>query len=67
MNKILKRQETLIAIFSLLVFAVFSVCSDNFFTATNIRLLFQQYAVNGICVLGVGIVVILGGDRKSVV
>ena len=63
--RILKKQETLIAVFSLIVFAIFSACSDNFFTATNIRLLFQQYAVNGICVLGVGIVVILGGIDLS--
>lgn len=63
--RLLKKQETLIAIFSLIVFIVFSLCSDNFFTATNIRLLFQQYAVNGICVLGVGIVVILGGIDLS--
>ena len=63
--KLLKRQETIITLFSLMVFGIFSVCSDNFLTPTNIRLLFQQYAVNGICVLGVGIVIILGGIDLS--
>ena len=63
--KLIKRQEVIITLFSILVFGIFSVCSDNFLTPTNIRLLFQQYAVNGICVLGVGIVIILGGIDLS--
>ncbi|RGZ00362.1 ABC transporter permease [Clostridium sp. AM58-1XD] len=63
--KLLKRQEIIITLFSIIVFGIFSVCSDNFLTPTNIRLLFQQYAVNGICVLGVGIVIILGGIDLS--
>lgn len=64
-KKLLKRQEFIITLFSLFVFCIFSICSDNFLTPTNIRLLFQQYAVNGICVLGVGIVIILGGIDLS--
>jgi ribose/xylose/arabinose/galactoside ABC-type transport system permease subunit len=47
------------------VFAVFSIFSDNFLTANNVRLIFQQYAVYGICVLGVSLVVLLGGIDLS--
>lgn len=63
--KIAKRQEVIVAVFSLLVFIFFSVFSDNFFTPTNLKLILQQYAVNGICVLGISIVVILGGIDLS--
>lgn len=64
-RKIAKRQETIVAAFSLIVFIFFSVFSDNFFTPTNLKLILQQYAVNGICVLGISIVVILGGIDLS--
>ena len=57
--KIVKRQEFIVAAFSLLVFIFFSLFSDNFYTPTNLRLILQQYAVNGICVLGISIVMAL--------
>ena len=43
--KIVKRQEFIVAAFSLLVFIFFSLFSDNFYTPTNLRLILQQYAV----------------------
>lgn len=63
--KIVKRQEFIVAAFSLLVFIFFSLFSDNFYTPTNLRLILQQYAVNGICVLGISIVIILNGIDLS--
>ena len=63
--KIVKRQEFIVAAFSLLVFVFFSLFSDNFYTPTNLRLILQQYAVNGICVLGISIVIILNGIDLS--
>lgn len=64
-KKFLKRQETIIAGFTILVFVVFSLISDNFATNSNFQLILQQVAINGICVVGVGIVVILGGIDLS--
>lgn len=64
-SKLLRRQETIILGFCLLMFMAFSFFSENFFTLTNIRLIIQQYAVNGICVLGVSLVVLLGGIDLS--
>ena len=61
--KFLRRQEFIILMFSALVFAVFSIFSENFFTANNVRLIFQQYAVYGICVLGVSLVGAVGRHR----
>lgn len=64
-KKFLKRQEVIVAIFTVLLFIFFSVFSDNFLTAKNVKLIFSQYSINGICVLGVAIVVILGGIDLS--
>lgn len=64
--KIILRQEILVALFTVLLFVIFSVFSDNFFTSKNIRLILQQYSINSICVLGVAIIVILGGIDLSV-
>ena len=63
--KLFKRQEMIVALFSLAVFIFFSVFSENFFTAVNIRLILQQFAVNGISVLGISILIILGGIDLS--
>lgn len=65
LKKILKRQEVIVAVFALLLFAFFSVFSDHFLTAKNVKLIFSQFSINGICVLGVAIVVILGGIDLS--
>ncbi len=64
-RKLIRRQETIIFGFCLLMFLAFSLFSENFFTLKNIRLIFQQYSVNGICVLGVSLVVLLGGIDLS--
>lgn len=64
-KKFLKRQEVIVAIFTVLLFIFFSVFSDNFLTAKNVKLIFSQYSINGICVLGVAVVVILGGIDLS--
>ncbi len=64
-QKFLKRQETIISVFTLLVFFAFCMLSQNFGTDSNFQLILQQVAVNGICVVGVGVVVILGGIDLS--
>lgn len=64
-KKVLKRQEFIVGVFTILLFLFFAVASDNFFTAKNIKLIFSQFSINGICVLGVAIVVILGGIDLS--
>lgn len=66
-RRLLYRQETAIALFTLAVFAFFSIVSpDNFFTNSNFQLILQQVGINSICVLGIGLVVILGGIDLSV-
>lgn len=64
-KKFLKRQEIIVAFFAILLFAFFAIFSDNFLTAKNVKLIFSQFSINGICVLGVSIVVILGGIDLS--
>lgn len=64
-KKIVKRQEAIVAIFAVLLFVFFAVFSDNFLTPKNVKLIFSQFSINGICVLGVAIVVILGGIDLS--
>lgn len=63
--KVLKRQETILSVFTMLVFFTFALLSQNFGTNANFQLILQQVANNGICVVGVGIVVILGGIDLS--
>ena len=63
--KLVKRQETIISIFTVLVFLTFTMLSQNFSTNSNFQLILQQVAVNGICTVGVGIVVLLGGIDLS--
>lgn len=65
LKKWLVRQEFIIAVFTILVFFIFAVISENFFTVTNTKLILQQYSVNGICVLGVSLVILLGGIDLS--
>lgn len=65
LKKFLRRQEFIIAVFAVLIFFVFSATSENFFTVNNAKLILQQYSVNGICVLGVAVVVLLGGIDLS--
>jgi ribose/xylose/arabinose/galactoside ABC-type transport system permease subunit len=64
-KKLLKRQEVVVGFFTLIVFAAFSIFSDNFFTLKNFRLILQQFSINGICVLGMSIIIILGGIDLS--
>lgn len=64
-KKYLKRQEVIVGLFAVLIFIFFAIFSDNFLTTKNIKLIFQQFSINGICVLGVAIVVILGGIDLS--
>lgn len=65
--RLLYRQETALALFTVAVFACFSFISpSNFFTGSNFQLILQQVSINAICVLGVGMVVILGGIDLSV-
>lgn len=65
LKKLFRRQETIIALFCVLLFVLFALTSENFLTGKNVRLIFSQYAVNGICVLGVSLVVLLGGIDLS--
>lgn len=64
-KRLLVRQEFIVAVFTLLVFSFFCIATDNFFSIVNVRLLLQQYAVNGICVLGISLIVLLGGIDLS--
>lgn len=63
--KFLKRQEIIIAFFSILIFSFFSIFSKNFLKPSNIRLILQQFSVNGICVFGVTMIILLGGIDLS--
>ena len=64
-NKILESQEFMILIFIIVVSIVFAVISDNFSSPSNIQLIFSQVAINGICTIGVSMVVFLGGIDLS--
>ena len=64
-NKILESQEFMIFIFIIVVSIVFAVISDNFSSPSNIQLIFSQVAINGICTIGVSMVVFLGGIDLS--
>lgn len=61
----LKAQEAILLLFTILVYFTFSLISENFGSKSNFMSLLQQVSVNGMCVVGVGIVVILGGIDLS--
>ena len=61
-----RKTEFSIIIFTLLIYVIFSVLAVNFNKLTNIMVIVQQVAINGIVALGVTIVIMIGGMDLSV-
>jgi ribose/xylose/arabinose/galactoside ABC-type transport system permease subunit len=61
-----RKTEFSIAIFTLLIYLVFSVLAVNFNRLTNIMVIVQQVSINGIVALGVTIIIMIGGMDLSV-
>ena len=56
------RQEYVVAIFTFIVAFIFSVLpGSNFCSLSNFRVIFSQAAINGICVIGLSLCLIMGG------
>lgn len=64
-KKVLESQEFMILVFIVIVSTVFGVVSDNFCVLSNIQLILSQVAINGICAIGVSMVIFLGGIDLS--
>lgn len=64
-NRILESQEFMILVFIVVISAVFAVVSENFKAPSNIQLILSQVAINGICTIGVSMVIFLGGIDLS--
>ena len=65
-GSLLVKQEVILTLFTILVYITFSLISSNFATRSNFLSLLQQISINGMCVVGMGLVVILGGIDLSV-
>lgn len=61
-----KRPETPILLFTAVVYLVFFVAAPNFRGMTNLMIIVQQMAINGIVALGMTIVIMIGGMDLSV-
>lgn len=61
-----RRIEFPIVVFVILIFFVFSGLSDNFASIANLKLIALQISVNGICAIGMTMVVLLGGINLSI-
>lgn len=61
-----KRTETPILLFTLAVYLAFFVVAPNFRGATNLMVIVQQIAINGMVALGMTIVIMIGGMDLSV-
>ncbi|HOJ11926.1 MAG TPA: ABC transporter permease [Clostridiales bacterium] len=64
-KKLLASHEFIVAAFVFIVYIAFSVISGNFAKVDNIKLILSQVAINGICAIGVSMVVFLGGIDLS--
>lgn len=64
-KKVLQRQEFWVLAFTIAMIAVFSILSKNFSSPDNIKLIFSQIAINGICAIGISMIIFLGGIDLS--
>ncbi|MDR1622245.1 MAG: ABC transporter permease [Synergistaceae bacterium] len=56
------RQEYIVTLFTIMVVFVFSVLpGSNFYSLPNFRIILSQAAINGICVIGLTLCLIMGG------
>lgn len=61
-----KKTETPILVFTLLVYLVFFIVAPNYRGMTNLMVIVQQMAINGIVALGMTMVIMIGGMDLSV-
>lgn len=61
-----RRPETPILLFTLVVYLIFFVTAENFRGMTNLMIIIQQIAINGIVALGMTLVIMIGGMDLSV-
>ncbi len=66
LHSALGRKEMPIILFTVLVYAGFSVMAPNFNTLNNAAVIAQQITINGIVALGMTIVIMIGGMDLSV-
>ena len=64
-SKVLASQEFAVFCFTLAVVLAFVLLSSSFATVANFRLILSQVSINGICAIGVSMVVFLGGIDLS--
>lgn len=64
-KKVLESQEFMILSFIVIISIAFTLISDNFSDPGNIQLILSQVAINGICTIGVSMVIFLGGIDLS--
>ena len=65
-KSIIRRIEFPIILFVILIFFVFSMLSENFSNIQNLKLIALQISINGICAIGMTMVVLLGGINLSI-
>lgn len=66
LSRLGKRTETPILLFTVAVYLAFFIAAPNFRGMTNLMVIAQQMAINGIVALGMTIVIMIGGMDLSV-
>ena len=55
-----------IVIITFMLFAIFSIVAENFFSISNVTNLLRQVSINGICAVGMACVILTGGIDLTV-